>query len=92
MSKHAALPTSVVHLGILCVRYSIVYIVLHNETLWRPSGVLVTVSAPMAILRKKWFSAAKPQVFLYLFDSNKLLPVTWCSCSEYILNRMSTCD
>ena len=53
---------------LLCVRYSIVYIVLHKETLESPSGVLATPTGATALLvtyvHQICFSAAKSQVSL----------------------------
>ena len=55
---------------LLCVRYSIVYIVLHKETLESPFGVLATATALLVTYVKFVFSAAKSQVFSYNFFAN----------------------
>ena len=52
---------------LLCVRYSIVYIVLHKETLERPSGVLATATAILSPTSNLFFGCKVSSVSLSFF-------------------------
>ena len=66
------MPTRPIDL-LLCVRYSIVYIVLHKETLDRPSGVLATATALLVTYVKLVFRLQSLKCFLIFFPQKKSL-------------------